>query len=247
MASFSIFLLSCLLLVVAEAAISSPMYVDPVQGSDNNSGTRDSPYKTVVYAATQAQTLSQTASAPVTVYLASGVYAGSNQQMSLPKGFSGTSISPIVFQADPDIKAGEARPLLSAGMNIPVSAFNNYASSPDDVTIYTVDLQSLGVPASAYGDLAPNTLGSCPVQKMEVFYNDSPMLLARYPNFNATSGYSDWMSVDAVQNTTTSFSLKVDSKRTQKWQQEKNLWFHGYWVCDTYIRYSYIHTHRHHT
>jgi len=50
------------------------------------------------------------------------------------------------------------------------------------------------------GNISASGLGQCNHNKMELFYNDTPLTLARWPNINATTGYWEWAQIISVQD-----------------------------------------------
>ena len=87
-------------------------------------------------------------------------------------------------------------------------------------------------------DCTPGT--SCD-SRIEVFLNGKPLLLARWPNINASTGYWEWGSVqaaltqqpDATFTIATAASASCTNPATTQqltaWAQESDLWTHGYW------------------
>jgi hypothetical protein len=74
---------------------------------------------------------------------------------------------------------------------------------------------------SAFGELASGSLGSCANDKLELFYDGQPMVLARYPNLN---GYVwTWENIaNLVSGDPNSFyfDLGSDNNRSLNWVNE---------------------------
>ena len=84
-----------------------------------------------------------------------------------------------------------------------------------------------------------------------MFLNGKPLLLARWPNINASTGYWEWGSVQAAltQQPDASFTIATaaspsctnpaTTQQLTKWAKESDLWTHGYWGwdwADTYAK-----------
>jgi hypothetical protein len=66
----------------------------------------------------------------------------------------------------------------------------------------------------------------------ELFYNDQPMTVARYPNLDATGNWR-WLRTGTTVNTST-FATTSDeeTQHAMAWANESNVWVHGYWSRD---------------
>jgi len=210
--------------VAAAGGGEAEFWVDPAEGDDGASGTRETPFKTLMHAAAEAAGKEQ----PVTVWLKPGLYPPGNR---FNESHSGTPEAPIRFKS---LNKGGAT--IAGGVPIPVDAFTCESG------LCEVNLTStLGL--LEFGSLAPGVLGSCNIDKAEVFINGEPLVLARYPNINATTGYNDWMNIGTVENETSEFTISDPTgsiaARASSWESETDVWFHGYWSfdwADSYVR-----------
>ena len=98
--------------------------------------------------------------------------------------------------------------------------------------VWQADLKALGI-TDLQGINAPRSYQSDP--GLEVFFQDQPMTLARYPN----SGYMHIAAaLDAKGNrqtgevTTPEGKFVCDDPRPARWVDEKDVWLHGFWVWD---------------
>lgn len=213
-------------------------YVDGVSGSDKNDGTKTSPFKTLDKAKAVLRTLPKTSNITVHILPGDYLYLSSPFTLGTEDSGNGTNAS-ITWSASSS--TGKVR--LMAGKSIPPSHFivsNQYRNTK----ILQVDLKKMGI--IDYGSLKPNGLGQCTNNMLEVFYNGEPLSLARYPNIDPHTGYSQWMNIVDVIDNKASFSYSIsDSDRIKNWINASDLWLHGYWEydwADSYVRVDSIDT-----
>jgi len=91
--------------------------------------------------------------------------------------------------------------------------------------IYQTNLPAAGI----------NDFGSPAGGGMELFFNDKPMWISRYPNrgFVKITGILNEDPVD-IRGTKgdKSGKFKYDDQRISMWKKEKDAWVHGYWFWD---------------
>ncbi len=87
--------------------------------------------------------------------------------------------------------------------------------------------------------------------RLELFFNDQPMTLARWPNegFTKIAAVStpDGQPVAGRQRSGVG-SIFYDGDRPARWSSEKDIWLHGYWCwdwADSYAKVQSIDTERH--
>eukprot|EP00055_Hartaetosiga_balthica_P013824 m.72705 g.72705 ORF g.72705 m.72705 type:complete len:778 (+) comp8394_c0_seq3:126-2459(+) len=212
----------------AYSPCSSPttdLYVDPVRGNDANSGASPSSAFKTIYKAVD--TLSQQLHSKVQgveIHLMDGEHDVSTGVVQLNASHSGTNDFPVIFSSSSGAR-------INAGKMIPLSAVKT-VTLPQG-TVYQVDLKALGI--YEYGNITCNSgLGNCPAGssgnegRMELFVNGAPLVLARYPNINLTSGYWEWNNIASVANPQTQFSFH-DATHPKKWTNESDVWLWGYW------------------
>ena len=168
----------------------------------------------------------------VTVWLQRGIYEIS-KTFELNDTDSGTVESPVVYRSVP----GEQVRLVG-GRQIPSSAFKP-ATNPDVLkrldpsahgSVLQADLKTLGITdygkLTRRGGIERSTLPAA----MELFFNDRPTPLARWPN-------QGWTRIAAVPDGPAGERFRYDGDRPKRWSKAQDIWVHGYmnrnW-CDTY-------------
>ena len=97
--------------------------------------------------------------------------------------------------------------------------------------VVQTDLKAQGI--TDYGKLSRRGMGK-PIMEshLELFFNDEPMTLARWPNANEAQPYTRITALPDGQN---GFTFGVDdvlAARLSRWAQEKEPWVFGYWFHD---------------
>lgn len=212
------------------------LYVAP-NGNDAWSGTvaepkgDKGPFATLTRARDEIRTLRKTAGAlptdGITVELAAGVYEF-KEPFELTEADSGTDKSPIIYRAKSD-----AQVHLVGGRQVsnfvPVtdSAILQRLDPAARTTVMQADLKALGV--TDFGEVA--TSG----KRLELFFQDKPMILARWPNEGFTRIIDvvggaphriHGISGDKLARFT------YDGDRPERWIGERDPWLHGYWFWD---------------
>lgn len=168
----------------------------------------------------------------ITVELRAGTYE-LPQPVELTSQDSGTPEAPIVYRA----RQGETVRIVGGRI---VTGWKQ-AADPAVLDrldpsarrhVWQADLKALGI-ADLQGINSPTSYRSDP--GLEVFFQDVPMTLARYPN----SGYMHIAAaLDAQgtrvkgQVTTPEGKFVCDDPRPARWVREKDIWLHGFWVWD---------------
>ncbi len=222
-----------LTLLIGGAALGRDYWVSPT-GDDTNAGTREKPFATPQRArdALREATKSGLAQEGGTVWLRGGVY-GMDKTLELEAQDSGTATTPVVYRSAP---GEEVR--LAGGTQIPAGAFKPVSDA--DVLqrldpsahghVLQVDLRAVGITdygrLTRRGGIERNTLPAA----LELFFNDQPMPLARWPN-------QGWTRIAAVLEGPKGERFRYDGDRPKRWRPAQDLWVHGYmnrnW-CDTY-------------
>ena len=210
---------------VADAALT--LYVSP-DGSDDASGRTDQPFATLERARDEIRTLKGGAGLPVggvVVELAPGVYE-LDAPIELTADDGGTEASPITYRSR---KAGEARllggKLVGGWSPVTDEAVLDRLEQSARGKVYQADLKAHGI--EEYG--GPDGGG------LELFFNNEPMTLARWPNEGFVK-IVDVLEVEPVDVRGTKGDkggkLVYDGDRPLRWADEKDLWLHGYWFWD---------------
>ena len=207
--------------------LSLDLYV-ALSGSDSNPGTIDQPFATVGKARQYIRDLITASALPtggVTVNLRGGVYLRT-KSFDLYASDSGTADKPIVWRAYP----GETVRFVGATA-IPPSWFSILTSTSPEYNrlsptarghVCVVDLKAHGI--TDYGTLS-NRAGATwnASAPMELFCNDQPMQLGRYPNDGN-------LQTGAVTSPT---RFGYTDQEVERWTTAEDPWFSGmfgtYW------------------
>ena len=97
--------------------------------------------------------------------------------------------------------------------------------------VWKADLKELGV--TDFGKANWNKRGAPP--GLELFFDDQPMTLSRWPN----EGFSQVVDTDGPviknrrnQNVCRTGRFVYEGERPERWLKEKDVWVHGYWYHD---------------
>ncbi|MHC4559177.1 MAG: right-handed parallel beta-helix repeat-containing protein, partial [Planctomycetota bacterium] len=225
------------LVLFAQAATAKiDFYVSP-SGDDSASGSFDRPFATLTRARDAIRELKEAVNLPegsITVHIRGGVYSLA-KSIELTDKDSGTESSPIVYRA---YKDEEVR--LIGGKQIegfkPVSnpAILKRIDEKYHNKILQTDLRAQGI--TDFGKVSPKRFGgSAHSTGLELFFEDEPMTLARWPNegFVKITGLVEPGTVN-VRGTKGSKTGKFmyDGDRPKRWAEENDVWVHGYWFWD---------------
>ncbi len=213
--------------------VKQEYWVSPT-GSDTGAGTRDKPFATPHRARDALREARKGGLRPagVTVWLRGGVYR-MDETLDLNAQDSGTAGAPVVYRSVP---GEEVR--LVGGKPIPFSAFKP-VTDPDVLqrldpsargNVLQVDLGTVGITdygrLTRRGGIERSTLPAA----LELFFNDRPMPLARWPN-------QGWTRIAAVPEGPKGERFRYEGDRPRRWRTTEDIWVHGYmnrnW-CDTY-------------
>ncbi len=220
--------------LVCHAAAAATLYVAP-NGSDANPGTADRPFASLERARDEIRRRMTTDRLPeggFTVELRGGIYELS-RPLLLTSQDSGTPASPIIYRASQNetakVVGGRevtgwkplADPAVLARLDVPARD-----------QVWQADLKAQGI-TDLEGINSATTYRSDP--GLEVFFQDKPMTLARYPN----SGYlfiADALDAEGKPATgivtTPQGKFVCEDSRPARWAGEKDVWLHGFWVRD---------------
>ncbi len=206
------------------------------EGNDGWSGTltspnenqTDGPFATLLRARDEIRAIRNSQAMPddgITVVVRGGTYY-LDAPLELTAEDSGTESARIVFAAYP---GEEVR--LSGGR--PVKDFS-HVTDPDVLAclvddarthVYQTNLKKQGI-----SDFGPADGGG-----LEVFHEDSPLWIARWPNedFVKIKGLvvEDGHKIHGIPGSKTGKFI-YDGDRPKRWVNEKDPWLHGYWFWD---------------
>ncbi|MBX7258647.1 MAG: right-handed parallel beta-helix repeat-containing protein [Candidatus Hydrogenedentes bacterium] len=206
------------------------LYVSPA-GADANAGTADAPFATPQRAAQAIAELKAKGPLPaggVTVNFREGVYS-ITQSTILGAEVSGAENAPVVFRSHPNERA-----VLCGGAAVSGFAVVNDAAVlarlPEEARgkVWAADLKAQGI--TDYGVRAPRGFAEPSTPLIELYFNDTPLTPARWPNegFVRTGEVAD--AGDKAAGRGAVFAYSGD--RPSRWTQAKDIWLYGYWFYD---------------
>lgn len=210
----------------------------PGRFSAPNRTRTDGPFGTLERARDAIRKIKATAGLPkggVTVWVRSGTYE-LTRTFGLDAEDSGSAQAPVVYRG-----YGRERVRITGGRRVtdfrPVSDPAILARL-DPVArdhVLQTDLKAQGI--TDYGDLSARGFGR-PIQPsgLELFFNDRPMPLARWPN-------SGWATIAAVPDGPQGNKFTYEGDRPARWKDDDDIWVHGYWTwnwADSYEKVASI-------
>lgn len=163
----------------------------------------------------------------VTVHIHEGDYVLS-QTFTLTAEDSGTAAAPIVYRAhgDEKVRLLGGRPITNF-KRVTDSATLERLDETARSQVWTADLKAAGI--TDYGD--PVEAG----KRLELFFQDKPMTLARWPNDGFTKtgemvGGQEFTSHGKKGDKVGRFTYEGD--RPERWVGEQDLRLHGFWFWD---------------
>jgi hypothetical protein len=234
---------------------ATDFFVSPA-GSDRNPGTREKPFQTIERARDAVRESRRGKSLPegdrFTVWLSAGTYP-------LPRTFElgredgGSQGAPVTYSA---VEGAAVR--LSGGITVPSSLFHPVHDTdalrrlPDSSKSHVMeaDLRSLGI--TDFGTQRQFGFGLPVVPApMELFWNDTALQLARYPNRGAVAlgPILDPGSVPRTgDHSNRGGKFRYTDARHARWAGIQDVWLQGYFnygFADDRIRVASIDTLRH--
>ncbi len=201
---------------------AAEFFVSP-QGNDAQAGTKDQPFKTLE--ATRDAVRKSDRGGEIVVWLRAGVYERPGP-FELTAQDSGRSGKPVTYRAYPD---EEVR--IIGGRQVddrrPVTDEATLSRLVPEARgkVLQADLKAVGI--RDYGQVKSGGL--------ELFFEDKPMTLARWPNegFVTIAGLvePDTVNVRGTKGSKTGKFL-YEGDRPSRWRQENDVWVHGYWFWD---------------
>ncbi|MGQ9503672.1 MAG: LamG-like jellyroll fold domain-containing protein [Thermogutta sp.] len=200
-------------------------------GDDRNPGRADSPLASLEGARDRIREIKKKGALPpggVTVWVHGGVYPVA-RTLELTEEDSGTAESPIVYRA-----VENETPIFSGGVTLsgfqPVRDANVLNRLPKEVRgkVVQVDLRANHV--EDFGSLGPRGFGRAgyPTHPwVDVYFNDQPGTLARWPNegFLNIKGLTTGAG-DAKRNQPGTWLVEG---RPLTWDSNNEIWMYGYW------------------
>jgi hypothetical protein len=224
-------------LLLGMASCSAPaattLSVAP-HGNDRNPGTPAKPFATLERARDEIRRLKQAGklAGPVAVELAGGIYE-LHQPLEFTAADSGTPTSPIEYRARPGQTVRLVGGKTVTGWE-PVTdpALLERLDPAARGQVFQANLRALGL-TDLQGIGQARVYQSDP--GLELFFQDRPMTLARYPN----TGYMHLAEVLDANGAPASDRANTpegrfvcDDPRPARWVRERDIWLHGFWVWD---------------
>ncbi len=221
-------------LAQSSAIVGVELHIAP-DGDDVHAGTSAAPFATLERTRDEIRALKSSRGLPaggVTVVLHGGLYEMA-RTFELGAGDSGSEASPIVYRAR---QGDQVR--LSGGRRVTVwkpvvdPAVLERLDPAARSQVVQADLHALGV--KDFGEIGGgfNMRGG---PGLELFFNDEPMTLSRYPN----EGFIQITDVEGPTEMARGNSkgrvegiVRYDDDRPGRWKNEKEAWALGYWFHD---------------
>ncbi|MFA6244117.1 MAG: right-handed parallel beta-helix repeat-containing protein [Candidatus Hydrogenedentales bacterium] len=196
--------------------------------AEPNADKSDGPFATLVRARDAVRDAKKAGGAAVekgiTVQVAGGTYELA-QPLELTADDAGAEAAPTVYTAaqgqEVRISGGKA---VTAWAPVTDAAVLEQLAEPARGNVYQADLKALGI--ADFGS---------PDGGLEVYFNDQPMMLSRWPNegFVRIVDVIGGEKVD-VRGTVGDKIGKwtYDNDQPKRWAKEKDVWVHGYWFWD---------------
>lgn len=221
-----------LILTLAAAAKAGELFVSP-EGNDAWTGTLptanaagdDGPLASLQAArdAIRAARAADSTSEPWTVNVADGTYV-LDETFALTAEDSGTADAPVVYRA-----AEGAHPRFLGGRVVdtfaPVTDQAVLDRLPEEARARVVQTNLASAGITNYGSLKPRGFGrGAKSASLELFFDDTPMTLARWPN-------DDWAKIASVPENSEGV-FQYEGERPEHWAAAGDIWVHGYWTWD---------------
>ena len=205
-------------MLATTALAQTALYVSP-DGNDAGTGTAEAPLRTLAGARDRIRTLPK--AAPITVEFAAGTYPVS-AAVEFGERDSGTAAAPITYRA-----ADGAEVRLTGGVQVrdwqPVTDGKILARLVPEARsqVRVADLQAQGIADLGRMAMRGFAMGAPPAEA-ELFADDKPMTLARWPN-DGFRGIGKRPSITEVV---------LDTDRMARWTEENDPWIFAYWHHD---------------
>jgi len=217
-----------------------------VNGKDTNPGTSKRPLATLAGARNALRALRKPGKSwdgAATVWIRGGTYRLA-ESLSFGAEDSGSKDAPVVFRA---VAGEEVR--ISGGMDIPASAFRSVKdpailarlSEEARGKVLCVTLKEAGVPNAGELRCRGFFLQQAPAA-LELFFDDAPMPLSRWPNEGYVltgtiidSGPRVYAPSEVVKDEDISAlkgAFAFADPRLRRWQDPTDAWVHGFWCWD---------------
>ena len=211
-------------------------FIVAVDGKDANPGTEALPFATLERARDAIRQLKAKGPLPeggVTVDVRAGVYPLA-QAFHLSDEDSGTTNAPVVYRARPGetvrLVGGRA---VTGWAKVTDPAVLARLDEAAHTNVWQADLKSLGV--TDVGKMQSDSDWTSSSPGFELFFNDQPMTLARWPNAGTVRigelKVQDGHTIHGIKGSMTG-TFGYEGDRPKRWAGEKDVMLHGYWFWD---------------
>ncbi len=227
MLSILAFCASCRYLGTRTPAPRKIFHVSP-RGNDANPGTIDAPLLTLEAARDAARELRRQnagGKGPVVIELHEGAYQRT-KALTLSKEDSGTAEAPLVLRGtDSACTAIRGGPALhhSAWNTVTNEAIRARLPEPARTSVRQINLKDVGI--ADFGVMRARGFGRGGEAALELFFDERPMQLARYPN-------EGWLRTSSAPGGKDGGQFTVEDARPLGWATNSDMWVHGYWKQD---------------
>jgi hypothetical protein len=248
----ALFLVACFFHTAhaAEGPISfyiSPDGKDTWSGrlSEPNKARTDGPFATLTRVRDAIREMKKDTALPegqVTVWILAGTYY-LTESFELTFEDGGTEKTQIVYQTTPyeQVNIIGGRQINKWGQ-VKDQAVLNRLNPEARGKVYQSDLKAQGI--DDFGQFRSRGFGrSASPAALELFFQDKPMTVARWPNsdFLKITGYTEAVGDDhggKLGNLAGGFNYEAD--RPSRWKDTNDIWVHGYWAYDWANSYEHI-------
>lgn len=223
-----------MLILACQGSMAATLFVAG-DGSDANPGTEEKPFATLERARDEIRQRRAGGPLPaggMTVEVRGGVYE-LPRPLELTDQDSGAENAPVVYGArlGEVVKIAGGR-VVTGWKSVTDSAVLQRLDPAATGNVFQADLKALGI-TDLEGIGNARTYQSDP--GLELFFQDQPMTLARYPN----AGYmriADVLDATGIASSgranTAEGRFVCNDPRLARWANEKGIWLHGFWVYD---------------
>ncbi len=215
---------------------AGPCWVVASGGDDAHPGTEAQPFATLERARDAVRALKAAGGLPaggVTVEVRGGVYP-LKHSFELSESDSGSEGAPVVYRARP----GETVRLVggcvvSGWRRVTDDAVLSRLEESARTNVWQADLRALGV--ADLGQMKSDSDWTTSSPGLEVFFNDSPMTLARWPNDGTVKigelQVKDDHAIHGIKGSRSGV-FAYEGDRPSRWAKERDVMLHGYWFWD---------------
>ncbi|MEI6521346.1 MAG: right-handed parallel beta-helix repeat-containing protein, partial [bacterium] len=225
---------------------SAKEYFVSVDGSDNNPGTKEKPFKTIEKARDAIRgdlaIINAMPKGGFAITIMPGEYPIKDTFSLIGSKDSGTIESPIIYRAQKKgtvVFYGGSR--LSGFKLVTDEKILTRLPEESRGKVYQCDLKALGI--TDYGELKVRGMGQPPSPPtLELFFNGKPMTLSRWPNVGFVKIKK---LVEPGAKGIKPSVIEYDSPRHERWTKAEDLWLFGYfkWLwADATIKVASIDT-----